>query len=186
MLGMEIIRADYQTEQLHGGTLGDVRLVTGTAESADGAKLPYRVVRKTQKKWERHRDPDSWRREYDLYNTDLRSFFTGAFRWPECYHSQINGDENEIQLWIEYADGVSGTDITADMYERAARELGRFHGRLHNAQGRTGNANACGRQLHRRNPNRRTKAALVCYICAALRHIAIRRYNRHRIGGRCG
>jgi hypothetical protein len=33
MLGVSIVHADYKTKQLHGGTLGDVRLVTGTAET---------------------------------------------------------------------------------------------------------------------------------------------------------
>ena len=49
MLGINITDAEYKTKQLHGGTLGDVRLVIGTAETADGEKLPYKVVLKIQK-----------------------------------------------------------------------------------------------------------------------------------------
>ena len=131
MLTADILRADYQTKQLHGGTLGDVRLVTGTAESGSGDKLPYEVVFKTQKKWGRFNDPDSWRREYDLYHSDLGTMFTDSFRWPECYHAEINADENEIQLWIEYIDCISGLDLTSDMYERVAEELGRFQGKIY-------------------------------------------------------
>jgi len=130
-LGTNIVSAECQTEQLKGGTVGDVRLVSGTAETADGVKLPYRVVLKTQQKWERYGDPGSWRREYDLYVSDLHKAFTGTLRWPECYHTGINADETQTELWMEYIDGVSGLDLTGDMHERAAEELGRFQGKLY-------------------------------------------------------
>ena len=133
-LSTTILRAAYQTEELHGGTLGNVRLVTGIAEASDGKRLPYKVVWKTQKKWERYGDPASWRREYDLYRSDLHTAFTSSFRWPECYHAEMNDAENEIQLWMEYIEGVSGLRMTGDMYERAAMELGRFQGRLYAEQ----------------------------------------------------
>lgn len=129
MLGQTVSRANYQARQLHGGTLGDVRLVTGTAETSDGESLPYRIVWKTQKKWDRYADPDSWRREYDLYTSDLGKCFTGSLRWPTCYHAEIN--DEEIQLWMEYIDGESGLKLTPGMYGRAAEELGRFQGKLH-------------------------------------------------------
>ena len=129
MLETKIISADCQTKQLHGGTLGDVRLVTGMAVTADGVKQPYGIVLKIQKKWERYGDPNSWRREYDLYASDLDTAFTDAFRWPKCYHAELKHDETH--LWMEYIDGVSGLDLTGDMYERAALELGRFQGRLY-------------------------------------------------------
>jgi hypothetical protein len=128
MLGKAITRAEYQTQQLHGGTLGDVQLVTGTAEIAGGDKLPYKVVWKKQKKWERPGDPNSWRKEYDLYQSGLGEAFTPAFRWPECYHSELQ--DGNIELWIEYIDGVSGSDLTIGMLEQAAFELGRFQGRI--------------------------------------------------------
>lgn len=62
---------------LQGGTVGNVHLVSGTAETAEGEKLPYRIVLKIQKKWERYGDPGSWRREYDLYSSDLGATFSG-------------------------------------------------------------------------------------------------------------
>ncbi|QUL55591.1 aminoglycoside phosphotransferase family protein [Paenibacillus tritici] len=129
-----ITSADSQTVQLHGGTLGNVRLVTGTAETADGEHLPYRIVLKIQKKWERYNDPNSWRREYDLYASGLGTTFSHTFRWPVCYYSEINTDEDECQLWLEYIDGVSGLDLTAEMYEQAALELGRYQGKLYAGQ----------------------------------------------------
>jgi len=128
MIKVAVIRADYQNEQLHGGTVGDVRLVTGVAESADGRKHPYKVVLKVQRKWERYNDPGSWRREYDFYVSDFGKLFTDSLRWPECYLTEFNDDE--IRLWLEYIDGVTGLDLTVDMYVRAAEEWGRFQGRL--------------------------------------------------------
>ncbi|MGM1049289.1 MAG: aminoglycoside phosphotransferase family protein [Bacillota bacterium] len=129
ILDKTIIRADYQLKELQGGTIGDVQLVTGMVETSDGESLPYKVVWKTQKKFERYGDPDSWRREYDLYASDFKKVFFDSFRWPECYHAEINGDE--IQLWMEYIDGVSGLNLTTEMYERIAEELGRFQGKLY-------------------------------------------------------
>lgn len=130
MLGKNIINADYRSKQLQGGTLGDVRLVCGLAETMDGEKLPYKVVLKIQKKWERPGDPNSWRREYDLYKSDFGKIFTDSFRRPEFYHAEMNGDE--IHLWIEYIDGLSGDRLDIDTLEFVAAELGRFQGKLYN------------------------------------------------------
>ena len=127
--GVEIIGAEYRTTRLHGGTLGDVRLVTGTMVLSDGTSLPYSVVLKTQRKWERYGDPGSWRREYDLYSSDLGEAFSDTFRRAACYHAEL--DDSEARLWMEYVDGTSGLELTPDMYERAAGELGKFQGRLY-------------------------------------------------------
>lgn len=129
-----ITSADYETLQLHGGTVGDVQLVTGTAASAAGESLPFRIVLKIQKKWERYNDPDSWRREYDLYASELGLTFNDAFRWPVCYLAKMNEEENEYQLWLEYIDGITGLDLKGDMFEQAALELGRYQGRLYAEQ----------------------------------------------------
>ncbi|MCX7615740.1 MAG: hypothetical protein N2Z65_08305, partial [Clostridiales bacterium] len=132
MLSADIIRASYQTKQLQGGTVGDVRLVTGMAETIEGKKLPYKVVLKIQKKWERPGDPDSWRREYDLYTSDFGKVFTDSLRWPEYYHAEMNGDE--IHLWIEYIDGISGDRFDIETLEFVATELGRFQGKIYKQQ----------------------------------------------------
>ena len=134
LLGKSIVRASWQTETLHGGTLGDVRLVMGIALAADGERPPYKVVWKTQKKWERQGDPGSWRREYDLYTSALGAEFGDSLRWPTCYHAEMNEMEDEHQLWMEHIEGVCGLDLTGAMYERAAEELGRFQGRLYAQQ----------------------------------------------------
>jgi hypothetical protein len=131
MLGRKICAADFFIKQLHGGTLGNVNLVSGTARTSDGENLPYQVVRKTQHKWERYGDPGSWRREYDLYSSGLGLAFSDSFRWPACYHAEMNADENEIQIWMEYIEGVSGLQLTGELYEQAAEALGRFQGKLY-------------------------------------------------------
>lgn len=130
----DIIAVDCQTMPLQGGTVGNVCLVSGTAETAKGEILPYRIVLKSQKKWERYGDPGSWRREYDLYSSDLGTTFSEALRWPTCYHAEFNAEVNEYDLWLEYIDGVTGLNLTGDMYEKAALELGRFQGRLYAEQ----------------------------------------------------
>jgi Ser/Thr protein kinase RdoA (MazF antagonist) len=54
--------------------------------------------------------------------------FTSDFRWPKCYHAEINNDETK--LWLEYIEGVSASDLTTEMYENIAKALGRFHGKF--------------------------------------------------------
>lgn len=127
----EIVDADYQATALQGGTIASVYLLTGTARTADGRRLPYRIVLKVQKKWERYGDPNSWRREYDLYASDLAETFSDGVRWPVCYLAEMNDDTDEFRLWLEYADGVSGANLTAEMYEQAALEWGRYQGKLY-------------------------------------------------------
>jgi tRNA A-37 threonylcarbamoyl transferase component Bud32 len=128
--GAEVVRAVFNEKELQGGTLGDVRLVEGTAVTQNGDEVPYKVVWKTQKKWERPGDPGSWRREYDLYKSDFGTICSEVLRWPVCYHAEINESGDEIQIWMEYAEGVSGRDLTVDMLETAAMEIGRFQGRI--------------------------------------------------------
>ncbi|MCL2378058.1 MAG: phosphotransferase [Defluviitaleaceae bacterium] len=130
MLNTIITGASYESASLKGGTVGDVRLITGVAQSASGETVPYKLVLKIQKKWARWGDPDSWRREYDLYMSCLAETFTDTFTWPRCYHGQLY--ENETQLWMEYVEGVAGNDLTTPMLAKAAYELGKYQGRLHN------------------------------------------------------
>ena len=131
MFKKRFTRITCQAKQLQGGTVGDVRLVTGAAETADGEKMPYKIILKVQKKWARQDDPNSWRREYDLYKSDLGALFADSLRWPKCYHAEMNDENNETQLWMEYINGISGRDLTIEMREQAALELGRFQGRIY-------------------------------------------------------
>ncbi len=132
-LNTSVQSADYTIETLNGGTLGDVAKVIGEAKTADGkipyGNVPFTVVVKVQKKWERPGDPDSWRREYDLNQTDFGGLLNDALRWPECYLSELNGDK--IELWMEYIDGESGENLNLEALKLAAAEWGRFQGRLY-------------------------------------------------------
>ena len=130
--GREIVEAGFKSELLNGGTVGEVMLVYGVARTLKGKELPFKVVYKRQKKWARYGDPDSWRREYDLYAENLDTVFSDSFRWPKCYHAEILGDETHI--WMEYVEGVTGLNLTGAMLEHIAEELGRFQGRLHAQQ----------------------------------------------------
>jgi hypothetical protein len=126
--GKQIIKTEQLEEPLKGGTLGDVRLVSGIAETESGEKLPFEMVHKKQKKWERFGDPLSWRREYDLYHVGFDSMLGGELHIPVCYLAKMNSNETEIELWMEYINGVSGVALTDDMLEKAAYLWGLFQG----------------------------------------------------------
>lgn len=111
----EVIGASYTITQLGGGTLGNVRRLTGVAETKE-EQVAYNLVLKIQSKWERFADPDSWRREYDLYMSELDGLFTEELRWPECYHAQL--EDQKVRLWMEFIEGVSGLEMNVDMDER--------------------------------------------------------------------
>jgi hypothetical protein len=124
-----IISATYNTKKLHGGTVGQVLLVTGLARFKKGNEEVYKVVLKKQVKWERYGDVNSWRREYDLYHSNLEHYFDDDFSWPKCYLTIMHDDSFEI--WMDYIDGPSGESLTIEMYCKAAEALGRFQGKLY-------------------------------------------------------
>jgi hypothetical protein len=128
MLGKPVASVAFSATPLHGGTVADVQLISGSARTASGTRQDFRLVWKTQRRWERPGDPDSWRREYDLYHSDFASFFSGDFRWPHCHLAELAGDETTVAL--EYISGPSGVSLSGDMLAQAARELGRFQGRM--------------------------------------------------------
>jgi len=130
MLGKNITHASHTIEQLQGGTVGNVQLISGIAKTAT-EETPYKIVLKIQKKWMRDGDPLSWRREYDLYTSELGTSFSASLRWPTCYHTAMNEAQDETQLWMEYVEGTTGYDLTTEMLETAAAELGRYQGRLY-------------------------------------------------------
>ena len=128
MLGKEVVKAKHTMIQLHGGTVGNVYLLEGVAETAGGGQEPFKIVWKESGKWERYGDHESWHREYDLYVSELDSVFTDTLRWPKCYHTEFSNDK--IHLWLEYIEGVSANELTCVMLIKASLELGRLQGRL--------------------------------------------------------
>lgn len=127
-LGEQVIDVTFETIPLHGGTLGAVNLLSGMAKISDGTERPFKIVHKTQKRWERNFDANSWCREYDLYKSDIDTLFNQSLRWPKCYFAELAQDES--QIWMEHIEGVSGQDLTVEMFEHAAKELGRFQGKV--------------------------------------------------------
>ena len=57
--------------------------------------------------------------------------FDDTLRWPLCYHAEMNDDQDQTRIWMEYIDGPAGYVLTPDMLEQAAYALGRFQGRLY-------------------------------------------------------
>ncbi len=128
----QVIRATYQIEKLHGGTVGAVFLITGLASSNAETNIAYKIVLKRQVKWERYGDVNSWRREYDLYHSNLNQTFSKDFAWPTCYKTYLT--EDSFEIWMDYVDGYSGHALTPEMYVKAAEALGRFQGTLYRRQ----------------------------------------------------
>jgi thiamine kinase-like enzyme len=123
----QITKTEHQEKSLQGGTVGDVCLVSGVAQTNDGEKLPFELVHKKQKKWERDGHPFSWRCEYDLYQSGLDKLLCGDLHIPACYFAEIN--EDEISLFIEYVKGVSGADLSIENLEEIAFKWGVFQGK---------------------------------------------------------
>ncbi len=117
--------ASYHLKSLSGGTVADVCSVEGIASLLAQKETPFRLVFKRQKQWHRPGDEHSWRREYDLYTSQLNLLLTDTFRMPTCYLAVLHEGENH--LWLEHMEGYSGSDLTMEMLEKIAFELGVFH-----------------------------------------------------------
>jgi thiamine kinase-like enzyme len=72
----------------------------------------------------------------------LVKIFTDSFRCAKCYHAEKN--DEETKLWLEYIEGVSGSNLTVEMYEKIAEELGCFHGKLYAEKTTITIENLCG------------------------------------------
>ncbi|WP_420111592.1 aminoglycoside phosphotransferase family protein [Pseudactinotalea sp.] len=129
-VGAAVVDATWESRSLHGGTLGEVQLLTGAARLKAGGAVPFRVVHKVQRRWERPGDPGSWRREHDLVTAGLGDLFASDLRWPTCYDARIDESVGEIHLVMEYVEGTSGRQLSTDALVRAAGGLGRLQGRL--------------------------------------------------------
>lgn len=133
MYNLSIADVVFDVKELQGGTVASVYLVDGTLITKNNNKHAFKVVLKKQNKWERFRDPLSWRREFDLYSSNMTKFFSDSFRWPQCYHAEMNPEENQSELWLEYIDGTTSINLDKMMLEKAAYELGQFQGRVYSA-----------------------------------------------------
>lgn len=128
LTGASVADAGYETETLQGGTLGEVCRVSGTAVTEDGER-PYALVVKTQRRWERHGDPQCWRREHDLYAANIVDDFPGPIKLPRCL--LLEEEDGLTRIWMEYVEGATGTRLQIDELALAAERLGSFQGAFH-------------------------------------------------------
>ncbi|SFL74810.1 Phosphotransferase enzyme family protein [Paenibacillus sp. 1_12] len=143
---------DWKTSELQGGTLGKVYALSGTyslnriasnTESASvynehtthstthkGSKLEkagWSTILKIQKAYERFGDPDSWRREMLLYQSDLYYQLPKTLKAPVCYNME-DKQQGEIWLWLEHISGHHGIHLSGDHYALISRHLAHFQG----------------------------------------------------------
>jgi hypothetical protein len=132
--GKTVIDAAYEIEKLQGGSLGEVCCVSAEAVTESG-RQHYKLVIKTQRKWERHGDPDCWRREHDLYKADIFIDFSNQVKLPRCL--LLEEEVGLTRIWMEYVEGAAGKQLHADELALAAERLGSFQADFH-LRGRTG------------------------------------------------
>ncbi|MFA5341360.1 MAG: aminoglycoside phosphotransferase family protein [Clostridia bacterium] len=118
----------YEASELCGGTVGEVIKIEGYAIS--GNRIPFKLVLKTQNKWDRHLDFPCWRREYDIYLNKLDKSISRFIKLPECYLLEENHDKTKI--WMEFVEGMSGEeDIDDKKLSLAAGKLGMLQADFH-------------------------------------------------------
>lgn len=132
MFGEVVVDATFETERFDGGDVGAVYKITGKAAKVDGT-MPYTLVLKVQKKWERPGDPECWRREFDIYQSGLMESMPPSLKMPRAY--LLEESENQTQIWMEYVDGANGTAQLTGLDEliRVAQRLGQFQAEFHRA-----------------------------------------------------
>ncbi|AKB51838.1 putative phosphotransferase related to Ser/Thr protein kinase [Methanosarcina barkeri str. Wiesmoor] len=129
MFANEINDAQYSTEVLQGGTVGDVAKLFGNAETDNGL-LPFSIIVKTQRKWDRYGDPDSWRREYDIYKQGLNDELPKVLKLPRCY--LLEESEGITQIWMEFIEGKTGNKkLHGNELALAAQKLGELQAEFH-------------------------------------------------------
>lgn len=129
MFADKIMDVHYSTEILEGGTVGDVVKLSGEAKT-DIAVLPFSIVVKSQRKWDRHGDPDCWRREYDIYKQGLVDELPKTIRLPQYY--LLEEDEGCNRIWMEFIEGKTGNkQLHANELALAAYRLGELQAEFH-------------------------------------------------------
>lgn len=113
MLGQNVSDAVFDTDILTGGTLGDVYKIYGTA-TRETESIPFDIVLKIQRKWERHGDPECWRREFEIYRNGLYDAVPDSIKIPKCYfleeEADTDADADITYMWIEHIDGMTGNE----------------------------------------------------------------------------
>lgn len=120
----------WQAEEVQGGTLGEVYILTGLARSeGQNMDLPWSLVLKIQRPYSRLGDPESWRREMYVYQSDILADLPASLRTPRCL-SVSEPNSEEIWLWLEKVEGINGTRMGFTDYVLAARHLAHYQGQF--------------------------------------------------------
>lgn len=132
MLGKPATDAEYTSEVLQGGTVGEVCKVSGEAIFDGGGREKFVLVLKTQRKWDRHGDPDCWKREFLIYKNGLADELS-PIKLPRCYFLEEGDEENEVnRMWMEYIEGATGNEqLHAAELAQAAEKLGELQADFH-------------------------------------------------------
>jgi thiamine kinase-like enzyme len=129
MLETKVDDAEYATDVLQGGTVGDVCKISGTAFTEDGPK-PFTLVLKNQRRWDRYGDPDCWRREYAIYKDGLDRRLFPSIKIPRCY--LLEEAEESTHIWMECIEGATGDkELHASELALAAERLGELQAEFH-------------------------------------------------------
>jgi hypothetical protein len=127
LLGNKDVRIiNHKCHQLSGGTVGDVFRFSGSAD-CDGDPVSWSIILKVLRKWERPNDPQSWKREALIYQSDLFNDLPGGLTVPRC-HGIVTAGPDEYWLWLEDITGVHAEAMTLAQYQSAARHLAHFQG----------------------------------------------------------
>lgn len=123
-LGAQVDDVEWTVETLQGGDVGDVYRVAGLAQTQAGA-LPYSVVLKVQKQWNRPGDPGSWRREYELYAAGAYDALPEGLHVPTCY--RLEAEDAVTRIWMEDVQGLTGgQNLGSPEHAKAARQLATY------------------------------------------------------------
>lgn len=129
MSGATVSDAAYETELLQGGDVGEVCKISGMALTG-GCSHPFALVLKNQKKWERHGDPECWRREYEIYRYGLDRKLLQTIKLPKCY--LLEESAGVTHIWMEYIEGSTGNEqLHAPELALAAEKLGELQAEFH-------------------------------------------------------
>ena len=129
----------WQHQALQGGTVSQVYRFDGESQAElhtsfkdnprdDSAPIiPWSVILKIQRQWARGGDPESWKREMMLYQSDLFDVLPETLAVPHCFEI-IQKNQTEIWYWLEIVAGKSDTQMSLEDYCAAARHLAHFQG----------------------------------------------------------
>lgn len=120
----------YKIDEFKEGTQGELYLVQGEClylHNGCEKNLNWDVVLKIQKKWDRFGDPESWKREFLMYENEIHTKMPKNLRVPKCFEMKV--ENREVWLWLENIKGISDRELTVEDYGVIAKGLGEYQGK---------------------------------------------------------